>query len=622
MSDMLSIGSTALNAYKKALDTTSHNVANAATEGYSRQRVEFSSRVPAGSSIGAGVGFQDVERIVDALVGQRLLGGASSGGRLAVFSDYSARLDRLYSDADTGLGGAIDRFFAGLSRLSSDPTSTGVRTEVLGAAEDLAANVRRVGSALAGYGQEIEQRLGVAVSEVNRLAEDIAGFNSQIALARGTGTPPNDLLDKRDLALRQMADLVDIKTVVQDSGDINVFTGSGQALVLSGNANALGLQPDGYDGQQASVVLRAGGQTVPLGDSISGGRIGGLLDVRQALQQDEGRLGRMAAAIAVQVNQQHQQGVDALGQLGGDLFDGALSRVRAASSNAGNATVQIALDDVSALTGDSYDLRFDGGYQMVNRRTGESVALTGSGSAADPLVGDGLRITLSGTPAPGDRYLLEPTHGAAPNLSVALTDPDRLAAAGLMQATPDLQNPGDAQATLTVSDAATASARTPATIEFVDAATYRIDGAGSFAYDANAGIELNGFTVRFAGSPAAGDRFDIIPVGPNAGDNRNALALAGLGDTASLAGGTRTISDENAGLIANAGDRARQAERQAQATGAILAQDQARRDSVSGVNLDEEAANLLRFQQGYQAAARVIDVANQMFQTLLSAVSR
>jgi flagellar hook-associated protein 1 FlgK len=560
--------------------------------------------------------------VVDQLVGQRLLSGSSSGGRLDVYGDYTARLDRLYSDADTGIGGAIDSFFAGLSRLSSDPASSAVRTEVLGAAEDLAANFRRIGTALNDYGQEIEQRLSVSVSEVNRLAEDIASFNSQIALARGTGTPPNDLLDKRDLALQQMADLVDIKTVTQDSGDINVFTGSGQALVLSGNANALGLRADEFDGSRAEVVLRAGGQIVPLGDSISGGRIGGLLDVRGELDQDQGRLGRMAAAVALQVNEQHQQGVDARGQLGGELFSGALSEVRAASTNTGTATPQISLTDVSALTGDSYDLRFNGGYELVNRRTGEPVALTGSGTPADPLVGEGFSITVPGTPANGDRFLLQPTHGAAMNLSVAFGDPTRLAAAGLMRAEPATQNIGTAQASLTVNDAATAVAQTPASIEFIDANTYSVDGAGAFAYDAAAGINVNGFNLRLEGDPVAGDRFDLNAAGPNSGDNRNALAMAALGDRASLAGGTRSFSDENAGLVASAGDRARQAERQAQATGAILAQDRAQRDSVSGVNLDEEAANLLRFQQGYQAAARVIDVANQMFQSLLSAVSR
>jgi len=621
MSDLLGIGTSALNAYKRALDVTGHNVANASTPGFSRQRVDFASRVPAGSTVGAGVNADNVRRVVDEFVGQRLVADASGSGRLQAFSSAAARVDRLFSDSDIGIGGDIDRFFNGLSALSADPTSTAVRTEVLGNARDLAQGFQRLDGELDRIGGELEQELSLAVTEINRLAADIADLNERIATAGAGGDTPNDLLDKRDAAVESLAELVDLRTVKQDGGDVNVFAAGGQPLVLGSEPGRLGVADDAC-GAGPELAFESAAGRVPVGDGVTGGKIAGLLDFRESLQRDAGRLGRLAVGLSETINAQHRAGLDRTGRLGGDLFTPAAPEVVAASGNGGDAEPTAAFADPGALTGDAYVLRFDGGYELINRRTGESVSTTGSGTAGDPLRADGLSIAVRGSPQPGDRFLLRPTHAAAGDIAAAISDPAALAAAAPAHVEAGPGNTGSTAAELRVIDARDSNLQQPAQIEFVAPDSFTVDGSGPFTYDPDAGIDVNGHRITLEGTPAAGDRFDIRPNGADSGDNSNAAALAGLVSERRLAGGTRSFGDESANLIAEAGDRARQSERQLEAADAIRAQDRARRDAASGVNLDEEAANLMHFQQGFQAAARVISAADEMFQTLISAVGR
>ena len=250
--------------------------------------------------------------------------------------------------------------------------------------------------------------------------------------------------------------------------------------------------------------------------------------------------------------------------------------------------------------------------------------MTGTGTAADPLVVNGIEVVLaSGTPAANDRFLLQPTAGAAGNLGVAITDPGRIAAATPVKATTDLANTGSGKLSgLKVTDAANAALLAPADIEFIDATQYTINGTGPFAYTPGQTIAYNGWSVVLDGAPAAGDTFSVGPTGANSSDNGNAKLLSNLDDARVLNGGTLTLNGAIGGLTTQVGSAARQADYSAQAQQVIHDQAQAARDAVSGVNLDEEAADLMRLQQAYQAASQIIATADTLFQSLLAATRR
>ena len=624
MSDLLSIGVSGLLAYRKALDTAGHNIANVNTPGYSRQRVELGSRIggPQGDGyIGAGVSSSTVKRLADALITTRLQGDASAYSRAETFSGLASRVDSWLSSTDSGLTKPLQGFYDALSGLSANPGSSAARQSLLSAGQGLASRYNDLQTQFDGLESEINQRLSQTADEVTRYAKQVADLNERIVLAKGQagGQPPNDLLDQRDSLIKEIASRIGITTTEQDDGGINVFTGSGQALVLGRQANSLTVSDDAY-GSGRKELFFSGGQNITA--QTSGGVIGGLLDFRrEVLDPAKSDLGRMAAGLAEAMNEQHAQGMDAKGQMGGDFFADIAGSVYPARANTGNATVSVGLTDAGALTGDDYALSFNGSnWQLTRARDGSSVPLTGSGTAADPLRAEGLSLTLSGTPAAGDRYLLKPTANGAAQLRVAITDTSRIAAASPVRASAGLSNTGSATVgSIGVTDAANADLLSGVSIQFTGPNTYSVNGSGSYSWNAGDSIEVNGWSLKLSGAPAAGDSFSVGANTAGSNDNGNARALAKLSTLGVLDGGRSTLSDSQAALVGRAGASAQQASLQLDAQASVRAQTEAEQASLSGVNLDEEAADLVRFQQAYQAAARVIAVANEVFQTLLDA---
>ncbi|AXQ30398.1 flagellar hook-associated protein FlgK [Solimonas sp. K1W22B-7] len=624
MSDLLSIGVSGLLAYRKALDTAGHNIANVNTPGYSRQRVELGSRIggPQGDGyIGAGVSSNTVKRLADALVTTRLQGDASAYSRTETFAGLASRVDGWLSDADSGLTKPLQSFYTALSGLSSNPSSSASRQTLLSAGQTLAGRYNDIQSQFDGMETEINQRLSQTADEVTRYAQQVADLNERIVLAKGQagGQPPNDLLDQRDSLIKEIASRIGITTTDQDDGGINVFTGSGQALVLGRQASALTVGDDAY-GSGRKELFFSGGQNITA--QTSGGVIGGLLDFRRELLDPvKSDLGRMAAGLAEAMNEQHAQGMDATGQMGGKFFADIGGSVYAARANTGNATVGVALSDAGALTGDDYALSYTGSsWQLTRARDGASVALTGTGTSADPLRAEGLSLSVSGTPAAGDRYLLKPTASAASQLRMAITDTSRVAAASPIRGSAALANTGSATVgELSVADASNSSLRSGVTIQFTGANSYSINGSGSITWAAGDSIEVNGWSLKLSGTPASGDSFTVGANSAGSNDNGNARALAKLSTLGVLNGGSSTLSDAQGAMVGRAGAQAQQASLQLDAQASVRAQTEAEQASLSGVNLDEEAADLIRYQQAYQAAARVIAVANEVFQSLLDA---
>lgn len=627
MSDILGIGISALLANRSALDVTGHNIANVNTPGYSRQRLDLTNRVGATTTYGfsgAGVTVRAAERLSDQFVFAREVSGIASLARVSTFSVEAQRTDALLSDASTGLGTTLNSFFDSLSVMATTPSSTATRQTVITAADALAGRFNDLQGQLDADERSINARVTQTVGEINNYASTIASLNDRISMALGAnnGNPPNDLIDQRDQAVRDLAERVSVSTVAQDDGSLNVFVANGQSLVVGTRTSPLSTAPNEFDSARVEVTVQGG---AVISGQLGGGSLGGLLDTRrEVLDPAREKLGRIAITLAETMNAQQAAGVDQNGNLGGPLFTPLAGAASASSRNTGSATVGVDFGDATQLDGKPYQLKFDGAaWSLTDASTGNAVAMTGSGTAADPFVARGLEFTVSAGAAAGDKFLIQPGRRAAGQLSVAISNPAQLAAAAPIKAGAAVANTGSGTITPgTVVDASDPNLRNPVSIQFTGPGTYSIDGNGPYAYTPGQPISVNGWQVEISGSPATGDSFSVGPTGANSGDDRNARLMAGIATKALLDGGLNTLTAANGQLVQQVGSKAQTAQLQVDAQTALAAQTTSERNALSGVNLDEEAADLLRWQQAYQASAQIIATASTVFESLLAATRR
>jgi flagellar hook-associated protein 1 FlgK len=629
MADVLSTGLSALRATQRALDTTSHNIANVSTDGYSRQRVEFQTRKPefsAGGWIGTGVQVSTVRRVYDQFLAQQTRGSGTNLARLDAYATQAERIDNLLGDSENGLAATLQSFNDAINEVSSTPASIPARQALIAEGQALSERLRSYDTRLRNMSSELNGRLSVEAQEITTLAQGVAKLNGDISVAyQQSGQPPNDLLDQRDLLINQLSEKVGITTVPADDSTVNVFIGNGQPLVLGNQASQVGATVDPLDPERVVLSMSTGSGNVDLSRVISGGTIGGLLDWRsQMLDPARNELGRIGIAITSQVNAQHREGMDLTGALGGDFFNIGAATATAATANSGTAAVTVTRTNVGALTAGDYTLtRTATGYTMTRQDTGAPVSFTGTGTAIDPIVADGMSIVVGAGIATGDQYTVRPTRNALQGMSVAVTDASRIAAAAPIRASAASANSGSGRVTSgEVLDPTNVALLNTVNIDFTSATTYTVNGAGSFTYTPGSNIDINGWRVQISGAPAVGDRFTVGSNAGATGDNRNALALADALRAPVLDGGTTSAYAGVEKLTTSVAMSTQTAQVNRDAEAAIHDADVAAQDAVSGVNLDEEAANLLRYQQAYAAAAQIIAAANEMFDTLLNAVRR
>ncbi len=629
MADILLTSLSALLTSQRALATTGHNIANVNTPGYSRQRVELGTRFAdfSGSgSIGNGVQLLNVTRSYDAYLAGSTRTSQSEFNRLDVFHSLAGKVDGLLANESAGLAPSMQAFFGAAQDVANDPTSLPARQAFLSQADGIADRFQSLAGQFENMEQEISSRMKQGVQDIDNLAQSIADINQEIVSAGGgKNGAPNDLLDARDRLVDELSTKIDVTTTFQEDGAMNVFVGNGQSLVVGTQAADLAVKSDPFDPSRLNVVIQNGSSQTDISSSISGGTLGGAMDFRrEVLDPARNEIGRIALALASTVNAQQASGMDMNGDLGGQFFSVAEPKVISQSGNAGNASVSATISDVGALTAADYNLSFSGGaYSLSRTDTGEPVSMTGSGTAADPFVADGVSFVASGTPSEGDAFLIRPTYDAAGSLQTVLGSPQEIAAAGPLRSSADLANTGSGTISAgTVSDASNPQLLSTAVIEFTSPTTYSINGSGSFPYTADEPISVNGATFEISGSPVAGDTFTIEANTGGIGDNRNMLAMANLQSMGVLDGGSSSLGSSVSQLVAEVGSATRQAGTNLTAQSVLLEQSLNEQQSVSGVNLDEEAANMLRYQQAYEAAAQMITVADSMFATILRAVGR
>ena len=630
MADLLSTSVSGLLAFQQALDVTSNNISNSATPGYSVETanlVEQPGQFTGSGFSGGGVAVQSITRAYSTQLTQQVRSSQSSYSSFNTLATQAQQIDNMLSDSTTGLSTSLQNFVNSLQTVSTSPSSTPARQALLNQGQALAQQLQSYNSQINQYGSQLESQIANDVSQINTLSTNIANLNQQIATASASGQTPNQLLDQRGTMIDQLSKYISVQTVPQSNGMTNVYIGNGQALVSSGTAQQLSTLPGTYNPTELGIGIQSSTGVTNLTTEMSGGELGGLLSARsQVLDPTQSALGQISVAVATLVNQQQTSGMTLNGTAGQPMFTVGGVQILPASGNAGSATISANRTSLSQLTTDTYQLQYAGGsWQLKDTTTGQALAMTGSGTAASPFTAAGMSFVISGTPAANDSYQISPTAGATAGLTMQLTDPSQVAAASLVQASAGAANTGSG----TVGSAGVTS---PAnyvagtyTVTFSSPTQYTVTNGAttvtSGTYTSGTPISFNGQQVTLTGTPAANDTFTVSPNSTaNTGDNSNILAMIGGLSSKALAGGTASVTDVSTNLVSQVGVLTQQAQNNASAQQTVNQEATTARSNATGVNLDQQAADMLRYQQAYQAMAQVISMSNQMFTSLIQAV--
>jgi flagellar hook-associated protein 1 len=629
MADLLNTSISGLLAFQRALDTTSHNITNANTVGYSRQLPEFMTRQAQQSGngwVGNGVDVTTVKRAYDDFLSSQARSSASSYNQANTYATQAERISNLFGNSTTGLSASLQNFVNAMQSVADTPTSIPARQTLLSQAQTLVDRLKSYDESLQNFDAQVNAALETEADAVTSIARSIAQLNQQITSGYAqTGQPPNDLLDQRDRLVDELATHINVNVVEQSDHSVNVFIGNGQPLVVGQTPATVVTSADPYDPTRNVVSVRSPHGEVDITGSLSGGTLGGVLDFRkQMLEPARNTLGRLSIAITEVMNDQHRAGIDLNGDLGQDFFAVGGVAVRSHADNVGTSAAAVTRvnGDAGALTTSDYLMTYTAsGWAMRRADTGASVAMTGSGTAADPFTADGLSIVMSGTPSVGDRLLVQPTAEAVSGMRLLVTDASEIAAAAPIVSAATAGNLGSGVISAgEVIDATDPQLRAPVSITFSSPTQYTISGDPTvYTYTAGADIDVNGWRVQISGSPASGDSFTVGNNLNGDGDNRNALKLAAVMTQPVLNGGTTSLNAGAGQFVGEIGVKTNQAQVTRDAQKVVADEASAALQSVSGVNLDEEAANLIRYQQAYMAIAQMIRVADTIFQSVLDA---
>jgi flagellar hook-associated protein 1 FlgK len=633
MADIFSIGVSGLNAAQAGLLTTEHNISNVNTPGYNRQQIVQATNTPqytGAGYMGQGVNVTTVKRVYDQFLQTQLLQQQNQSSQLNTYYTQIQQINNVIADPTTGLQSAIDGFYSALNGVANAPSSQAARQTLLGSAQSLANNFNSLGQLLTQINTSVNGQITSSVTSINAIAQQIAALNQAIVAAQGAsnGQQPNDLLDQRDQLVSQLSQQIQTTVVSQPDGSYSLYIGDGNALVLGNQSYALKTSPSASDPSLLTVSYSTpGGTTIPIqSESLNGGVLGGLLAFQtQTLQPTQNTLGLLATGLATTINQQQQLGQDLNGALGTNLFTVGSPAVYSNSGNTGTAVISASISNASALTGSDYLLKYEGASGYTLTRLSDNTTTTLSSL---PQTIDGMTINpANGTPAVGDSFEIRPTANGAQAIGVAITNTSQIAAAVPVIADSSLNNTGSGtigQASVNGSPPPDPNLQNPVTITFTSPTTFDVSGTGAglpatgVTYTTGAPISYNGWTVAINGSPNAGDVFTVGPNSNAANDGGNALLMAQSQTAQMLYGGTSSFEAAYAQLVSTIGNKTSELQATSQAQSTLVSQTQQAQQSLSGVNLDEEAANLIRYQQAYQAAGKAIQVANTMFDAILN----
>uniref|UniRef100_E6PMA6 Putative flagellar hook-associated protein FlgK n=1 Tax=mine drainage metagenome TaxID=410659 RepID=E6PMA6_9ZZZZ len=664
ISGLVSNSLTGLQAAQEALQVTGNNIANVNTPGYSREQAIQSTQPPTllgGLYLGNGTQVETVTRSYSSYLQSQVWSTTATASGANTLNTQLQPIVNLLAGTGSGLSTAINQFFgSGVAQVAANPSDIPSRQNLISQAQGLAQAMQGSARQLQDAASGVNQQIGQSITTINGLTQQIAQLNTQINNLSGSGQAPNTLLDQQNQLVTQLSAQVGIN-VLQQGNQVNVYTGNGQVLVAGNQSYALKAAPNSYDPTQIEVAYASSGAIISSG--LQGGNLGGLLQFRsQVLQPAQNALGQIADGLAQAMNSQQAQGLNLSGTFGAAMFSTGNPQVLSSSSNTGSAQISASIVNTSGLTASDYLARFDGTNWTVTNLSSKQVITSGS---TLPLSFDGVQLTqASGTPKNGDSFLIEPTRYGALNFQSLLTAPSTIAAASpYVSSTGSVQSGGvlvnsnlgnltlsagsftatSGSASVNLSNTLasppvplqltlTSSGVSGGTVTFQvtsgSGATSGVVGSGNLTLGTSGttlGINYPNtppggqWQVTLSGSTAAsGDAFTLTPSGP--GNGNNAQAMAALQTAKSLNGGTTSLEGAYGQLVSQVASQGSQAQSSLSAAAAVVQQASAAQQSVSGVNLDQEATNLIQYQQAYQAAAKAIQVGNSLFQSLIQAL--
>lgn len=648
--NLLNIGKSGLSAAQVGLATAGHNIANANVAGYSRQVVIQESRIAQDFGygfIGTGTNVADIKRYSDEFLNAQVRNAQASKSALDMYVAQINQVDNLLADTTSGLSPALQDFFKGVQDLASNPSGVASRQALLSAADSLAARFQGLNGRLQEIREGVNSQITSNVVLINSYAQQIASLNEEIGtFSTSDQRQPNDLLDKRDQLVADLNKQVKATVVHGDNNSLTVSIGNGQPLVVGRKAFQLAATVSPTDLTRVQVGYVTGSTVTVLAENaLSGGELGGLMDFRNiTLDRAQNSLGRVAIALAMTYNAQHRLGQDENGAPGVDFFTVASPQVSENINNSLSNTVEVTatVTDPTKLTQSDYKVAYNGAQFIVTRMSDNVQTIINPYPQVVPQTIDGIDFDVSnGTATFGDSYMVRPTINGASGFALALSDRTKIAAAVPIVTSSPLTNKGNArigEGSIDVAYLGNALAG-PLTLTY-DAGSNTLTGfpaaqdvtatdingnvtvypapAAGVIYAAGTKYSFGGVNIDFTGLPADGDTFTVAPNTSGVGDNRNARLLGKLQATNVLDGGTATYQSAYAELVSYVGNKAREVQVNGAAGEALLAQARDAQQDVSGVNLDEEAANLIKYQQAYQASGKVMQIAGEMFDTLLS----
>ena len=639
MADILNTAVSGLLSFQRALGTTSHNIANVNTPGYSRQTVEFDTNNPSffgGSYYGNGVRVESISRSYDQFLTREVRDTTSTYARAAQFSELASHIDDVLADPQGGISPILHDFFESVQDIADDPASVTARYALLNTAQSLTGRFESINNRFEELAQNTVTDIRDTVDEINSLVTRIRDINyalNEFAPSAAATQQSADLLDRRDALLDELASKIDITVIDERENNLSIFIGNGQTMLSGTEAFSLSAQPDISDPSKDVIAYNGLITVYDISANLSGGELGGLLDFRDGvLEPARNALGRSAIGLAETFNAQMRDGMDLNDNLGQDFFSYGAPQSIPFASNTGTPTVATVISDVNALTIDDYELDFDGANWTLTSGGGTSASVANGAPAT--LVFEGLTLTINGaTAVAGDRFTIKPTLSGSASLQVITTDPSEIAAATPVRSQASLNNLGDVSISAgIVTDVTDANLLNTATLTFDNPpTTLRADvdvvvGAVTYAagaaipYSNNMVVDANGWQISLNGAPQAGDVFIVESNLGGSGDNRNALSLANLQNLGVFDGGITSFQEDYGSLVGFVGSQTLAGNLERDAQESLLFQAVDRKSSKASVNLDEEAADLVRYQQAYEATARLVATAQTLFETLLNSV--
>jgi len=707
--DLLGISTSGILASQRALSTAGHNIANATTPGYSRQRVDMAARPPqmlGNGALGTGVIVNNVERVYNEFLTSEVRDTTSMSKYLDKTHEYTSQVDNMLADPQAGLAPTMSSFFDAVNGLANEPSSTAAREVMLAASHNLADRFAYLNTRFENLREGANKDIRAMVGEVNQLARGIADINKAIVRSQEVSQrAPNDLLDQRDRLVQQLAEQINVNVTVQDDGRMNVFVGNGQTLVVGDVASNLVVAPNEHDASRMEVLFAGTGSNIVITQFLSGGQLGGLAKFRnEVLDPAQNELGRIALGISKSFNEQHHLGMDLNNDLGGDFFvplDKLSPEVMPSINNKGDLQLRAEITDTSKLTTSNYSLYYrKGEYELL--RLDDSKVMAHFKDFPQTIETDGIKLDIlrGSSMQEGDRYMIQPTRRASDLFAVQLQSVDKIAAASPVRAEADIDNLGSGKIKITqITDTTTpifnmadGELRPPYVVRFVDDRHFEVlDNSGKpvkvklaaladdpnislyndkhdksnptrqaaksaghaqeehherndnnatagalnvvvgpIEYDPRKGIEVfptpggmaQGFHVRLDGTPKAGDLFRVEFNSDASSDNKNALAMADLQTKRVLMDGKSDYAQTYGQLVSRIGSKSHELDVNSQAQKLLLDRATEEKESAAGVNVDEEAANMVRYQNQYQANAQVIATANRVLQILMDTFHR